>query len=213
MKVITQEEFDNLPRNEFGIKVVPAYSDLTAIREFGERCSFGECCSFGEYCRFGERCSFGECCSFGEYCRFGERCSFGEYCSFGECCRFGERCRFGECCRFGKYCSFGECCNFGEDCSFGKYCSFGEYCRFGECCRFGEDCSLIGLKILNYKAVDQIGKNKRKLYCWNLEGALYFQAGCFFGKKDELLERVDEEYGKDSEYHLAIEFLEKIITK
>jgi hypothetical protein len=141
MKVITQEEFDNLPRNEFGIKVVPAYSDLTAIREFGERC------------------------------------------------------------------------NFGEDCSFGKYCSFGEYCRFGECCRFGEDCSLIGLKILNYKAVDQIGKNKRKLYCWNLEGALYFQAGCFFGKKDELLERVDEEYGKDSEYHLAIEFLEKIITK
>ena len=129
MKVITQEEFDNLPRNELGIKVVPAFSDLRAVREFGEYCSFGNDCSFGE------------------------RCSFGEY------------------------------------------------------------CSLIGLKILNYKAIDQIGKNKRKLYCWNLEGEIYFQVGCFFGKKDELLERVEKVYGKDSEYHLAIEFLEKIITK
>ena len=72
---------------------------------------------------------------------------------------------------------------------------------------------MIELQILNYKAVDRIGDKKRKLYCWNLEGALYFQAGCFFGKKDELLERVDEEYGKDSEYHLAIEFLEKLINR
>ena len=71
---------------------------------------------------------------------------------------------------------------------------------------------MIDLKILNHKAIDRIGKNKRKLYCWNLEGVLYFQAGCFFGKKDELLKRVDEEYGKDSEYHLAVDFLEKLIT-
>ena len=72
---------------------------------------------------------------------------------------------------------------------------------------------MIELKILNYKAVDRIGKQKRKLYCWNLEGEIYFQAGCFFGKKDELLKRVNEEYGKDSEYHLAIEFLEKLINR
>ena len=147
MKIITQEEFDNLPRNELGIKVVPAFSDLRLIK------TFPECCSFGVWCSFGERCIF------------------------------------------------------GRGCSFGEGCSFGGGCNFGVC------CSLIGLKILNYKAIDQIGKNKRKLYCWNLEGVLYFQTGCFFGKKDELLERVDEEYGKDSEYHLAFEFLEKIITK
>jgi hypothetical protein len=72
---------------------------------------------------------------------------------------------------------------------------------------------LFDLKIINYKAVDRIGNSKRKLYCWNLENNLYFQAGCFFGKKDELLERVDRDYGKDSEYHLAIEFLEKLINK
>ena len=123
LKIIAKQEFDNLPRNELGIKVVPAFFDLRNIREFPARCSFGEGCSFGK------------------------------------------------------------------------------------------ECSLIGLKILNYKAVDRIGKNKRKLYCWNLEGVLYFQAGCFFGKKDELLKRVEEEYGKDSEYHLAIEFLEKLIFK
>jgi hypothetical protein len=68
------------------------------------------------------------------------------------------------------------------------------------------------LKILNYKAVDRIGKSKRKLYCWNLESNLYFQAGCFFGKKDELLEKVEKEYGIESEYHLAVDFLEKLIT-
>ena len=201
MKIITQEEFDNLPRNELGIKVVPAFSDLRAVREFGEYCSFSEYCSFGKYCSFSEYCRFGNGCDFGEYCRFGNGCSFGEDCSFSERCSFSVRC------------SFSEYCSFSVRCRFGEYCSFGVRCRFGEYCSFSEYCSLIGLKILNYKAIDQIGKNKRKLYCWNLEGEIYFQVGCFFGKKDELLERVEKVYGKDSEYHLAIEFLEKIITK
>ena len=72
---------------------------------------------------------------------------------------------------------------------------------------------MIGLTIINYKAVDRIGEYKRKLYCWNLEGVLYFQAGCFFGKKDELLKKVDEEYPENSEYHLVIEFLLKLIKQ
>ena len=152
MKIFTQEEFDALPLNKFGGRLVPAFSDLSLIKSFGEGCSFGKFCSFGEYC------------------------------------------------------------SFGEGCSFGENCSFGEYCSFGESCRFGQGCKLIGLKIINYKAVDRIGNSKQKLYCWNLENNLYFRAGCFFGKKDELLEKVEKEYGADSEYHLAVDFLEKLIT-
>ncbi|MEI7578554.1 MAG: hypothetical protein WCJ58_00785 [bacterium] len=159
MKIFTQEEFDALPLEQFGRRIVPAFSDLRLVKNFGN-----SSCSFGEYCSFGEDCSFGSSCSFGEYCRFGENCSFGKYCSFG------------------------------EDCSF------------------GEGCKLFDLKIINYKAVDRIGNSKQKLYCWNLENNLYFRAGCFFGKKDELLEKVEKEYRIGSEYHLAVDFLEKLIT-
>ena len=49
------------------------------------------------------------------------------------------------------------------------------------------------------------------LYCWHLEDGIYFQAGCFFGTKKDLLKRVNEEYPKKSEYHLAINFLTKFI--
>lgn len=64
MKKYTQEEFDAIERDEYGIKNCPT-GDYTAIKIFGEECIFGA------LCRFGEECSFGEWCSFGERCRFG----------------------------------------------------------------------------------------------------------------------------------------------
>ena len=99
MKKYTQEEFDAIERDEYGIKNCPT-GDYTAIKSFGAWCSFGERCSFDECCSFGALCSFGECCSFGERCIFGAWCSFGECCSFGAWCSFGERCRFGALCSF-----------------------------------------------------------------------------------------------------------------
>ena len=57
MKKYTQEEFDAIERDEYGIKNCPT-GDYTAIKNFGERCSFGEWCSFGERCRFGKTCNF-----------------------------------------------------------------------------------------------------------------------------------------------------------
>ena len=70
MKKYTQEEFDAIPVDGFGIKRCPT-GDYTAINRFGA------------YCHFGARCSFGAVCSFGEYCSFGARCSFGEVCQIG----------------------------------------------------------------------------------------------------------------------------------
>lgn len=73
MKKYTQEEFDAIERDEYGIKYCPS-GDYTAIKNFGSGCSFGNWCSFGE------RCSFGEVCSFGERCRFeNERVKNGTY--------------------------------------------------------------------------------------------------------------------------------------
>jgi len=64
--------------------------------------------------------------------------------------------------------------------------------------------------IINYCAIDRIGRHQRKLYCFNLEGKLYFQVGCFFGVENELMDRVNKKYSKDSEYHLAVDFLKKL---
>ena len=41
MKIFTQEEFDALPLNEFGGRIVPAFSDLRLVKSFGEFCIFG----------------------------------------------------------------------------------------------------------------------------------------------------------------------------
>ena len=51
MKILTQIEFEALPRNELGYKVVSAYTDCTQIKNFGERCIFGECCIFWGNCK------------------------------------------------------------------------------------------------------------------------------------------------------------------
>lgn len=75
MKIYTQAEFNDIPRDNKGIKHCPN-GDYSEIKFFGERCSFSERCSFGEYCSFGKRCSFSEWCSFGERCSFGYRCFF-----------------------------------------------------------------------------------------------------------------------------------------
>ena len=99
MKVYTQEEFDAIKRDKYGVKNCPT-GDYTQIKSFPELCSFGKWCSFGESCSFGEWCSFGKWCSFGELCSFGKWCSFGEWCSFGKWCRFGESCSFGGRCSF-----------------------------------------------------------------------------------------------------------------
>ena len=51
MKKYTQEEFDAIERDEYGIKNCPT-GDYTAIKNFSEWCSFGERCSFGALCSF-----------------------------------------------------------------------------------------------------------------------------------------------------------------
>jgi len=66
MKKFTQEEFDNLPRNEYGLKECPT-GDYTNIKVFGGWCNFGKKCNFGERSRFGEGCSFGEGSNFGKF--------------------------------------------------------------------------------------------------------------------------------------------------
>jgi len=45
MKKITQKNFEKIERNEEGIIVVPAFSDLTDIKSFPAYCSFGEGCA------------------------------------------------------------------------------------------------------------------------------------------------------------------------
>ena len=83
---LTQEEFDKLERNNYGFIDVPAFTDLTEIKVFPNKCIFGTGCSFGEDCRFGNLCSFGGYCNFGKDCRFGKDCSFGEDYRFGKDC-------------------------------------------------------------------------------------------------------------------------------
>ena len=51
MKKYTQEEFDNLPLDQYGTKQCPQ-GDYSAVKTNGEGCSFGEWCSFGKGCKY-----------------------------------------------------------------------------------------------------------------------------------------------------------------
>ena len=166
MKVYTQKEFNELPKDEFGYKICPT-GDYSQVKSFGEWCIFGEGCSFGERCRFGEWCRFGEGCS------FGERCSFGEWCIFGEGCSFGER------------------CSFGEQCIFGEGCSFGEGCRFGERCEIEQS-----REFKNFLKFEGFGSTKRCTYFWLLsDNSIYVRCGCFAGDIDEFRQKVIKTHG------------------
>ncbi len=178
MKRYTEEEFNNLPCNEFGIKECPA-GDYSLISIFGEWCSFGEGCSFDEWCSFGKRCSFGERCSFDKGCSFGEGCSFGKWCSLGEGCSFGERC------------SLGKGCSFGEGCSLGKGCSFGEYLPSPIQllqCNWGKVSDELTLELMRYDASNH--PDPKKFDSWAKGGNCPYQKGfarcAYFEEKREL---------------------------
>ena len=57
MKKFTQEEFNAMSINEYGIKICPS-GDYSNVNVIGKSCSFGKFCSFGESCSFGKFCSF-----------------------------------------------------------------------------------------------------------------------------------------------------------
>ncbi len=183
MKKYTQEEFDAIPRNKFGIKHCPT-GDYSEIKEFQEVCIFGECCIFGEGCSFGKMCSFGEMCSFGKCCNFSAKCNFGKLCNFGKSCGFCELCNFNGRCSFGKMCSFSAKCIFGESCSFGEMCIFGEQCS----CEFGEFTCMLN--------IGGFGSVNRTTYFWLMtDNTINVHCGCFSGTLDEWKAKVKHTYG------------------
>ena len=163
MKIYTQEEFDAIPRNEYGWKVCPT-GNYSTIKDFPSRCDFGMGCIFGEFCSFVDGSRFGACCSFGAGCDFGAECRFG----------VGSR--------------FGARCNFGDECKFGEWFRFGEMCRFGAECTYESGRVHNG----RYVAVDRIGRELRKAYFIRGDEGLFVRAGCWFGTFDEFEKRVHE---------------------
>ena len=195
LKKYTQEEFDAIPVDGFGIKRCPT-GDYTAINCFGAGCSFGEGCRFDAHCSFGAACRFGAGCSFGVGCRFGAVCRFGEDCRFGEVCRFGVDCSFGEGCSFGEVCSFGAHCSFGAVCRFGARCSFDAHCSFGAVCRFGEGCICEFGQFVSMLSVGGRGSCGRTTYFFLLsDGGICVRCGCFAGTLDEWAAKVKETHG------------------
>ena len=83
MKVFTQEEYDAIGRDEYGIKRLPSGDYSQAVIKDG-RCSVAAGCNFGAGCDFGARCEFDDGCELGDRCKVGDGCEFGVRCRFGE---------------------------------------------------------------------------------------------------------------------------------
>ena len=100
MKKYTQEEYDAIERDEYGVKRLPE-GDYTQVVLDKSRHSVAAGCDFGD-CR-----KFGAGCEFDAWCKFDDRCEFGDWCWFGDGCKVGDGCKFDDRCEFGDWCGFG----------------------------------------------------------------------------------------------------------
>lgn len=75
MKVFTQEEYDAIERDEYGVKYLP-YEDYSQVIIKNDRCSATAGCEFGDWCKFGAECEFGDWCKFGEFFTHGKNTTF-----------------------------------------------------------------------------------------------------------------------------------------
>ena len=77
MKVFTQEEYDAIKRDKYGVKRLPN-GDYSQVVIKDGRCSVAAGCDFGARCEFDDGCELGDRCKVGDGCEFGVRCRFGE---------------------------------------------------------------------------------------------------------------------------------------
>lgn len=99
MKKYTQEEYNAIERDEYGVKRLPKGDYTQVVLDNG-------CHSVDAECEFGTGCRVGDWCEFGAGCKFGAGCEFGYGCKIGDDCKLGRRCKFGESFVHGKNTSF-----------------------------------------------------------------------------------------------------------
>ena len=137
LHVYTQEEFDEIPRDEDGMKNCPT-GDYTQIHKFPHMCIFGPKSRFGAKSYFGAWSFFGDESYFGKASFFGTKSCFGKWSTFEKWSIFGSWSRFGDCSNFGDGAIFGERAIFGKDARFGRQSRFGNWSHFGDGAIFGE---------------------------------------------------------------------------
>ena len=140
LHVYTQEEFNEIPRDEYGWKHCPT-GDYTQIHNFPRLCIFGPKSRFGAKSHFGVWSKFGDESYFGKASIFGTKSSFGKWSSFEKWSIFGSWSRFGACSTFGNLSRFGAWSRFGDEAIFGEMASFAEGTSFGDGARFGDQAS------------------------------------------------------------------------
>ncbi len=206
MKVFTQEEYNAIERDKFGVKRLPKGDYTQIVLDKGRR-SVDAGCEFGDECEFGAGCEFGYGCEFGDWCRFGDECEFDAWCELGAGCEFGAECRF----------DFG--CEFGAGCKIGDDCKLGRRCKFGESFVHGKNTSFEGGAVKNgtFVKIGRIGSEMRDAYFFIDEnGKLFVRAGCWFSDMDSFIERVHRVHGgtrHERQYLAACEYAKAVLPE
>lgn len=206
MKVFTQEEYNAIERDEFGIKHLPE-GDYTQVVLDNGRHAIDAGCKFGAGREFGDWCKFNGWCEFGAECKFGDECEFGDWCKFGAGCEFGDLCKFGDECEFGGWCKFGARCRLGAGCEFGQFFIQGKNTSFESG----------AVKNGTFVKVGRIGSEMRDVYFFIDENGKFFvRAGCWFSDMDEFIERVHEVHGgtrHERQYLAACEYAKAVLPE
>ena len=188
MKVFTQEEYDAIKRDKYGVKHLPSGDYSQVVIKDGR-------CSVAAGCEFGAGCDFGAWCEFGAECNFGAGCDFGARCEFDDGCELGDRCKVGDGCEFGVRCRFGELFVHGKNTTFeGGAVKNGTFMKVG-----------------------RIGSEMRDAYFFIDEnGKLFVRAGCWFSDMDSFIERVHRVHGgtrHERQYLAACEYAKAVLPE
>ena len=194
MKVYTQEEYNAIERDKFGVKRLPKGDYTQIVLDKGRR-------------SVDAGCEFGYGCEFGDWCRFGDECEFDAWCELGYGCEFGAECRF----------DFG--CEFGAGCKIGDDCKLGRRCKFGESFVHGKNTSFEGGAVKNgtFVKIGRIGSEMRDAYFFIDENSKFFvRAGCWFSDMDSFIERVHRVHGgtrHERQYLAACEYAKAVLPE
>lgn len=222
LHVFTQEEFDAIPREEYGWKYCPT-GDYTQIKNFPKQCVFGPCSVFGNSSVFGEWATFGSDSVLGSLCQLGNWSQLGDNCRLGNNCRLGKDCQLGNHCQLGNGCLVGDDCDLGDDCRLGNWCQVGGNCRLGYHCRLG-DRFQFGANVVfenglvrgnvSILKVAYIGSRKDSTYFWKHDGGIFVRCGCFAGDIAEIKQCVEETHKNNpqhlKEYRGAIQYAKTV---
>ena len=230
MKKYTQEEYDAIERDEYGVKRLPQgdYSQVVFqgndnklgdgnMLDDGNK--LGNWNELGDWNMLGDGNKLGNCNTLGNLNMLGDDNTLGNCNTLGNLNMLGDGNKLGDGNTLGDCNTLGDWNMLGDDNTLGNCNKLGKSCSFGEFFIHGKNTSFEGGAVKNgtFVKVGRIGSEMRDAYFFIDENGKFFvRAGCWFSDMDKFVERVHQVHGgtrHERQYMAACEYAKAVLPE